>query len=99
MSISFDFMKLIPLAMTFLMFTSGIFWDVREVGSQEKTDLILAVNPLAFIIDAHRQALMYQNSPDVWHLIFIGMGVLAIIAGASVYMRNYRRYLALKVLS
>ena len=42
-----DFQPLIGLGMIFLMFTSGIFWDVR-LGDPQKTELLLAANPLAF---------------------------------------------------
>ena len=35
--------------MTFLMFTSGVFWDVRALGDPAQNQLVLAVNPLAFI--------------------------------------------------
>jgi lipopolysaccharide transport system permease protein len=94
-----DFQKFIPLGMTFLMFTSGLFWDVRDLGSPEKTELLLTLNPLAFILDAHRQALMYHSSPDLLHLVAIGVGSGALIAGVIWYMRNYSQYLALKVLT
>lgn len=94
-----DFHMLISLGMTFLLFTSGIFWDVRALGSQEKTDLLLALNPLAFLIDAHRQVLMYHTTPDLLHLIAIGAGSALLIGAAILYMRRYSHYLALKVLT
>ncbi len=62
-------------------------------------DLILALNPLAFIIDAHRQALIHYASPDLMHLALIGVSSGAVIAIAVAYMRRNSQYLALKVLS
>ena len=94
-----DFQKLIPLGMLFLMFTSGIFWDVREIGNQEKAGLLLAFNPLAFLIDAHRQVLMHKSSPDVLHLLSIAVVASVAIALIVNYMRRYNQYLALKVLT
>ena len=94
-----DFQRFIPLAMTFLLFTSGIFWDVREVGDPEKVGLLLTVNPLAFMIDAHRQVLMYGGSPDLLHLLALGLLAAGVILGALMYMRAYSHYLALKVLT
>ena len=85
--------------MLFLMFTSGIFWDVREIGNQEKADLLLAFNPLAFLIDAHRQVLMYKKSPDLLHLLSIAVVASVVIALTIKYMRRYSQYLALKVLT
>jgi len=94
-----DFRLVIPLAMTFLLFTSGIFWDVRDLGDPAKTDLILALNPLAFILDAYRQILMFQKAPDVWHLLQIGVVSAVIITIMARVMRRGSQYLALKVLT
>ncbi|RLQ21221.1 ABC transporter [Seongchinamella sediminis] len=94
-----DFQKFIPLGMTFLLFTSGIFWDVREIGSPEKTELLLTLNPLAFMIDAHRQVLMHHNGPDIAHLFAIFLASAVMIFLAIQFMRRHGQYLALKVLT
>ncbi|MCX2975581.1 ABC transporter [Halieaceae bacterium IMCC8485] len=94
-----DFQKLIPLGMTFLLFTSGIFWDVRELKSQEKAELLLTYNPLAFMIDAHRQVLMHKNPPDALHLLAIALVAAAVIFLTISFMRRNSQYLALKVLT
>jgi len=94
-----DFQKIVPLFMTFLLFTSGIFWDVHDIGSKEKTQLLLNLNPMAFILDAHRQVLMYHHNPDIGHLAWIGLGALACTAGMLLLMHKKSRYLALKVLT
>ena len=94
-----DFSKVIPLGMTFLLFTSGIFWDVNALGDPEKTSLILAANPLAFIIDAYREVLMYQGSPDSTHLLLLGMGSALLIIAMLYAMGRSSQYLALKVLT
>lgn len=94
-----DFQKLIPLGMTFLLFTSGIFWDVRGLESQQKIDFILAVNPLAFMLDAHRQVLMHHTPPDALHLLAIAAGAFILILAALSFMRRRSQFLALKVLT
>jgi len=94
-----DFKKAIPLMMTFLLFTSGIFWDVREIPDPDKMNLILTVNPIAFILDAHRQILMYQTPPDFIHLTQIGLVSGAMIIGMVGLIRRKSQYLALKVLT
>ena len=94
-----DFQKFIPLGMTFLLFTSGIFWDVREIKNPEKAEMLLALNPLAFMIDAHRQVLIHATSPDVLHLLAIGIGSGAVILLTTSYMQRFSQYLALKVLT
>lgn len=94
-----DFLPLISLGMLFLMFTSGVFWNVRDLGSDEKTQLLLNLNPFAFILDAYRQVLMYQTPPDNMHLaaIFLGFGALLLLA--VLFMRRFSQFLALKALS
>ncbi len=94
-----DFSMLISLSMVFLLFTSGIFWDVRDLGDPHKTEMILALNPLAFILDAYRQVLMYQNVPDLTHLLYLGLGCAVILFVMIRIMRKISQYLALKALT
>ena len=94
-----DFLPLIGMGMLFLMFTSGVFWNVRELGSPEKSELLLAINPVAFILDAYRQILMYQTPPDLAHLLSIGVGFAALLCGMVLLMRRTSQFLALKALA
>jgi homopolymeric O-antigen transport system permease protein len=94
-----DFSKVIPLGMTFLLFVSGIFWDVRDISDPQKAELILTLNPVAFILDAHRQILMKQTAPDIVHLLQIGVAASLMIFVMAVLMRMHSQYLALKVLT
>ena len=94
-----DFSMIIALGMTFLLFTSGIFWDVRALDNPQMTELVLAVNPLAFILDAYRQVLMFQTQPDWIHLLQIGCGSVVLLAVVVLVMRRNSQYLALKALS
>jgi lipopolysaccharide transport system permease protein len=94
-----DFSRVIPLGMMFLLFTSGIFWDVHDIGSPEKTELILMLNPLAFLLDANMQILLYNNAPDMVHLFYISLGSIVSILIMLGLMRKKSQFLALKVLT
>lgn len=94
-----DFSMLIPLGMTFLLFTSGVFWDVRALGDPQKTEMILALNPLAFMLDAYRQVLMYATAPDWMHLLQIAAGSAVVLAIMVVLMHRFSQLLALRALS
>lgn len=94
-----DFSMIISLGMTFLLFTSGIFWDVRHLPDPALTELVLAVNPLAFILDAYRQVLMFHTPPAWMHLLWVGCGAVALLLLMVVVMRRNSQYLALKALS
>ena len=94
-----DFALVVPLGMTFLLFSSGIFWDVRDIGDPLKTDLILTLNPVAFLIDAYRQILMYQTPPDAMHMAMMGLILTVILVATVWFMRRSSQYLALKTLT
>ena len=94
-----DFSKVIPLAMMFLLFTSGIFWDIHAIGDPQKTELILALNPLAFLLDANRQVLLHQALPDFTHLFLLGLGATLLILVMFGLMYKNSQSLALRVLT
>jgi lipopolysaccharide transport system permease protein len=94
-----DFSVVIPLGMIFLMFTSGIFWDVRALADPRMTDLILAANPIAFIVDAYRQVLMEGVAPQVTHLVTVACGSCLLIAATVSFFRGSSKLLSLKVLT
>jgi lipopolysaccharide transport system permease protein len=94
-----DFAPLIGLFMMFLMFTSGIFWDVRGLSDPDKIDLLLTVNPLGFLLDAYRQVLLHATPPDMPHLVAIGAAFGALHLAMVLLMRRADQYLALKALT
>lgn len=94
-----DFSMFIALAMTFLMFVSGVFWDARTLGDLHTAELVLALNPLAFMIDAYRQVLMYATAPDWMHLAQITLGSAVLLVIMVLIMRRSSQFLALRALS
>ncbi|HEY6131398.1 MAG TPA: ABC transporter permease [Halioglobus sp.] len=94
-----DFIQLISLAMMFLMFVSGIFWDIRGISDPHKADVVMALNPLAFIVDSYRQIMMHNTPPDMVHLLTIGAGSGALLCAVVLFMRRGSQYLALKALT
>jgi lipopolysaccharide transport system permease protein len=95
----FDFSLFITLGMTFLMFTSGVFWDVRGLSDPAMIDAVLTLNPLAFMLDAYRQVLMHGVTPAGGHLAAIGVVSLAVVAAMLAVMRRASQFLALKAIT
>ena len=93
-----DFAQLISLGMLFLLFTSGIFWDVRTLDP-EKMKMVLDANPMAFLLDAYRQIMMHNTPPDMFHLLTIGAGFGALLCMVVLFMRHRSQYLALRALT
>lgn len=94
-----DFSMLISIGMIFLMFTSGIFWDVHTLADPRMTDLILAVNPIAFILDSYRQVMMYGQAPVPVHLAMVGIGAGLMATLMLFVLRRWSKVLALKALT
>ena len=85
--------------MTFLMFVSGIFWDVRGLPDQRVTDIVLTWNPMAFLLDAYRQVLMYGGSPDGLHLLYIGVVFGLILLITLRFLKSHSQKIALRALT
>lgn len=94
-----DFSQLISLGVMFLMFTSGLFWDVRDLDDPAMTEMVLNVNPLAFILDAFRQIMLHNTPPDMVHLAAIGVGFGAIVCTMVLIMRASSQFLALRAIT
>jgi len=97
--LAFDFSMFISLGMIFLMFTSGVFWDVRSLTDPAMIQTVLTLNPLAFVLDAYRQVLMYGMAPAVGHLMLIGVGSVAVILAMLRVMQRRGQFLALKAIT
>ena len=94
-----DFSIFISLGMVGLMFTSGIFWNVRTLADPQMTDLIFAVNPIAFLLDAYRQVLMFGTPPDLIPLLRVASGSCLLLIAVLSFMRRKSKLLALKTLA
>lgn len=92
-----DVRMLINIFVLIMMFLSGIFWDVNELPSPVR-EQVLTYNPLAFLIDAYRQILLHQSMPDWFHLASLFLtGVLLSVVMFGLYQFS-RFYVTTKVL-
>ncbi|MFV0278959.1 MAG: ABC transporter permease [Parahaliea sp.] len=94
-----DFIQIIPLGMTFLLFVSGVFWDIHQIGDPVKVQLVLTLDPLAYMVDAHRQILIHHQAPDLGLLLGVAAGSCLLTAGMVWLMRRHSQMLALRVLT
>ena len=83
-----DFLLLIQLGMVFLLFMSGIFWDLNVIADTRLRDGLLVLNPLANLIDCYRQVLMFGAAPKVMRLAWaFGESLLLLIIVCAAYRR------------
>jgi lipopolysaccharide transport system permease protein len=93
-----DVRMVINMGMLFLMFTSGIFFDISTMREPIQTYL-LTFNPMAFFCDAFRKVLMHKGMYDVQHILLL-MGMFSIlIAGLHLMYRNMSRTIAARVVN
>jgi lipopolysaccharide transport system permease protein len=93
-----DFAKVVQLATMALMFGSGIFWDVRDLSDRAQ-DFILTWNPLAYLLDAYRQVLLYDNYFNPAGLIVWSVISVALVYLTNRLIRRYQSELTLRVIS
>ena len=87
-SVKRDFRLLIQLGMVFLLFMSGIFWDLNVIADTRLREGLLLLNPLANLIDCYRQVLMLGEGPNGMRLVWVfGESLLLMIIAWAAYSR------------
>ncbi|HPE14980.1 MAG TPA: ABC transporter permease [Bacilli bacterium] len=78
-----DLTNLTNIAFKLLFYLSGIFYDLVGRVPAPYNAILLYVNPIAYLIDAARQVLMYQSTPNflpllIWFVIGIILSIIGI---------------------
>jgi len=94
-----DFRMVINMGMLFLMFSSGIFWDVNDIADPATRDLLLTCNPLAFLIDAYRQVLMGRTVYDLEHMAILAGVIGFVLIVMHVVLHKMSRIIAARVVN
>ncbi len=92
-----DIKLVVQMFSLFLMFSSGIFWSIRDMPDQHLVDLLLIWNPVAFLIDAYRQVLMYQQAPDMQHLAILSLLCMLMISAMFALFARYKSAITTRV--
>jgi len=93
-----DFQMLIPLAMTLLMFTSGIFWDINSL-SVELQEWVRVLNPLAVLLDNYRSVLLRDGALDHRLLLIYGVAAAGLTALMLVIYNRLHSAIARRVIN
>lgn len=94
-----DFRMLISMGMMFLMFISGVFWDINDIADSHLRELAFTYNPLVFLLDAYRQVLMKESTYDIVHLGNLGMLIIGGLILAHGLLHKANRLIAARVLN
>jgi lipopolysaccharide transport system permease protein len=71
-----DFMMIVNMGIMFLLFTSGIFWEVNMIQDLWVRDMLLKLNPVAALIHGYRQVLIYPETLSLDLLLPIAYWIL-----------------------
>lgn len=94
-----DFQMLIQLGMVFLLFMSGVFWDVQSIQNTELVKWLSICNPLLVLLSAYREVLMAGQAPNVWGLLWVLLESLVILFAALWLYPRLNYWLAQRALT
>jgi len=81
------------------LFISGIFWDINSVQNAELVTWLMRLNPVAALIDAYRQILLYGSAPDTQVLLWALAEAALILALMVLAFQRLQFWMARRVIS
>ena len=94
-----DFQLIVQLGTVFLLFMSGIFWDIDSIGNAALRENLLLVNPVAPLIDLYRTVLMGGIAPALGQWLIVLAESLAILALMSLAYKALHYWIARRVVT
>lgn len=94
-----DFLLLVQLGMVFLLFVSGIFWDVDSIANTALREKLLLVNPMASMIDLYRTVLMEGSAPALGQWLIVLAESVAVLAVMGWAYRVLHYWIARRVVT
>ena len=94
-----DFLLLVQLGIVFLLFMSGIFWDVNAIPDEGLRHWLLILNPLATLIDYYRQILLSGAVPSPEPLVRVLLQAVALLGVAIFAYHRLQFWIARQVIS
>lgn len=81
------------IVLSMLMYFTGTFYDVAKRIPKPYGELLVRLNPVAFLISSMREAMLYQTAPAVGLLVLWGaVSVILIALGAFTIYSNENAY-------
>lgn len=93
-----DIRMVISMSMLFLMFTSGIFFEITDIREPIQSYL-LTFNPMAFFCDSFRKILMNKGTYSINHLSALAAIFFASIASLHSLYQVMNRKIAARVVN
>lgn len=88
-----DLSKVVSISLRAMFYLTGIFYDVSARFEAPYSTIMVKANPVAFLIDAARDVLLYGTQPDVVCLVtWFGISVLILHCGIRTIYKNENSY-------
>ena len=80
-----DFRFVVQMGTLFLLFMSGVFWDINAIVDETARQWLLRLNPLAALIDAYRQVLMLGAPPNL-SMLTLALFEAVVLMGLAIWL-------------
>ncbi len=88
-----DAINIMNVILRFLFYVSGILFSISDIIPEPFSTIMLHVNPIAFIIQAYREVIMYHQFPSPYYLgYWFSMGLILSIISIWVMYRYENTY-------
>lgn len=88
-----DLKNLTNVGLRVLFYMSGIFYVITDRVDEVVATLLLKINPIGFLIDACREALLYSHRPNIrLILVWFVVGVILSGIGIATIYKNENNY-------
>ena len=94
-----DFRLLIQLGTVFMLFVSGIFWDINTIQNTELVTWLMRLNPMAALIDAYRQILLHGLAPDAHMMLWALSEAVLLLTAMALCFQRFQFWMARRVIS
>lgn len=94
-----DFQVLVQLGMVFLLFMSGVFWDIDAIQNPTLREQLLIVNPLTALLDMYRDVLMHGVPPNLGQLATLVVESVLLLLAVLWLFRKLHYWIARRVVT
>ena len=84
-----DLTYAISILLNLLFYLSGIFYDIETTMTPPLGEILVKVNPMAFLINSMRNALLYETAPDI---VLMGLWLIVSVILCVVGVRIIYKY-------
>ena len=94
-----EFRFVVQMGTLFLLFMSGVFWDINAIADETARQWLLRLNPVAALIDAYRQVLMLGAQPNRSTLTWALFEAIVLMGLATWLYRRLQFWIARRVVA